>query len=252
MSYGISPAPSARRAADVEAVHRGENDARVRLALEDRAERRRDVRGRKRPRRDLVEERLEEVEVAPVDERDVGRRAPERARRLEAAEAAADDHDARPPAHENIILGVSGPEKSALDVAIAAAREAGEGARRALRAPRSGVRRGEGLERRRLDRGPRERGGHPPRRARGVPKSFPRRGDRPLGSRRTAPSWIVDPLDGTANFVRGFPHWAVSIARTRGGLLGDIEAGVVWDPVKKDLFSAERGAGAFRTAAGCA
>ncbi len=61
-----------------------------------------------------------------------------------------------------------------------------------------------------------------------------------------APVWIVDPLDGTANFVRGFPHWAVSIGRTRGGLLGEIEAGVVWDPVKRDLFAAEAGAGAFR------
>ncbi len=46
--------------------------------------------------------------------------------------------------------------------------------------------------------------------------------------------------------MRGFPHWAVSIARTRGGLLGEIEAGVVWDPVKNDLFTAELGSGAFR------
>ena len=66
------------------------------------------------------------------------------------------------------------------------------------------------------------------------------------GVDEAAPSWIVDPLDGTANFVRGFPHWAISIARTRGGLLGEIEAGVVWDPVKGDLFAAEAGAGAFR------
>ncbi len=66
------------------------------------------------------------------------------------------------------------------------------------------------------------------------------------GVDEASPSWIVDPLDGTANFVRGFPHWAVSIARTRGGLLGEIEAGVVWDPVKNDLFAAEAGAGAYR------
>jgi myo-inositol-1(or 4)-monophosphatase len=66
------------------------------------------------------------------------------------------------------------------------------------------------------------------------------------GADETAPSWIVDPLDGTANFVRGFPHWAVSIARTRAGLLGAFEVGVVWDPVKKDLFTAESGSGAFR------
>jgi myo-inositol-1(or 4)-monophosphatase len=66
------------------------------------------------------------------------------------------------------------------------------------------------------------------------------------GAGEAAPSWIVDPLDGTANFVRGFPHWAVSIARTRGGLLGAFEVGVVWDPVKRDLFTAESGAGAYR------
>lgn len=66
------------------------------------------------------------------------------------------------------------------------------------------------------------------------------------GADESAPSWIVDPLDGTANFVRGFPHWAVSIARTRGGLLGALEVGVVWDPVKNDLFTAEAGSGSFR------
>lgn len=84
--------------------------------------------------------------------------------------------------------------------------------------------------------------------------SFP--GDRFLGEEtgmsgadETAPAWIVDPLDGTANFVRGFPHWCVSIARTRGGLLGPLEVGVIWDPVKKDLFTAEVGGGAFRNGA---
>jgi len=66
------------------------------------------------------------------------------------------------------------------------------------------------------------------------------------GVNESAPSWIVDPLDGTANFVRGFPHWAVSIARTRGGLLGALEVGVIWDPVKRDLFAGESGSGAFR------
>jgi myo-inositol-1(or 4)-monophosphatase len=66
------------------------------------------------------------------------------------------------------------------------------------------------------------------------------------GSDALAPAWIVDPLDGTANFVRGFPHWAVSIGRTAGGRDGELVLGVVWDPVKKDLFVAEKGAGAFR------
>ncbi len=66
------------------------------------------------------------------------------------------------------------------------------------------------------------------------------------GADPDAPAWIVDPLDGTANFVRGFPHWAVSIGRTSGGRDGDLVLGVVWDPVKKDLFVAEKGSGAFR------
>jgi len=69
------------------------------------------------------------------------------------------------------------------------------------------------------------------------------------GTDETAPAWIVDPLDGTANFIRGFPHWAISVARTRGGLLGPLEVGVVWDPVKEDLFTAESGSGAFRNGA---
>lgn len=66
------------------------------------------------------------------------------------------------------------------------------------------------------------------------------------GSDADAPAWIVDPLDGTANFVRGFPHWAVSIGRTAGGRNGELVLGVVWDPLKKDLFVAEKGSGAFR------
>ena len=66
------------------------------------------------------------------------------------------------------------------------------------------------------------------------------------GSNGDAPAWIVDPLDGTANFVRGFPHWAVSIGRTAGGRDGELVLGVVWDPVKGDLFVAEKGSGAFR------
>jgi myo-inositol-1(or 4)-monophosphatase len=61
-----------------------------------------------------------------------------------------------------------------------------------------------------------------------------------------APTWIVDPLDGTANFVRCFPHWAVSIGRTEKGSSGPLTIGVIWDPVKKDMFVAERGAGAYR------
>lgn len=54
--------------------------------------------------------------------------------------------------------------------------------------------------------------------------------------------WIVDPLDGTTNFLHGLPHWAVSIALEHKG---EIVAGVVYDPAKDELFFAEKGAGAW-------
>jgi myo-inositol-1(or 4)-monophosphatase len=54
--------------------------------------------------------------------------------------------------------------------------------------------------------------------------------------------WIVDPLDGTTNFLHGIPHFAVSIALERGGA---IVAGVTYNPANDDLFVAERGKGAF-------
>jgi myo-inositol-1(or 4)-monophosphatase len=54
--------------------------------------------------------------------------------------------------------------------------------------------------------------------------------------------WIVDPLDGTVNYAHGYPHFSVSIAFERDG---EVLAGVVFDPVKKDLFSAVKGGGAF-------
>jgi myo-inositol-1(or 4)-monophosphatase len=54
--------------------------------------------------------------------------------------------------------------------------------------------------------------------------------------------WIVDPLDGTSNFLHGLPHWAVSIGLEHKG---EIVAGVVYDPAKDELFYAERGLGAF-------
>lgn len=54
--------------------------------------------------------------------------------------------------------------------------------------------------------------------------------------------WIVDPLDGTTNFLHGMPHWAVSIALEHKG---QIVAGVIYDPVKDELFFAEKGEGAW-------
>ena len=53
--------------------------------------------------------------------------------------------------------------------------------------------------------------------------------------------WIVDPLDGTTNFLHGLPHWAVSIALAQGDR---VIAGVVHDPVKHEIFTAEAGRGA--------
>jgi myo-inositol-1(or 4)-monophosphatase len=54
--------------------------------------------------------------------------------------------------------------------------------------------------------------------------------------------WIVDPLDGTTNFLHGMPHWAVSIALEHKG---EIVSAVVHDPAKDETFWAERGAGAW-------
>ncbi|WP_163937378.1 inositol-1-monophosphatase [Paraferrimonas sp. SM1919] len=53
--------------------------------------------------------------------------------------------------------------------------------------------------------------------------------------------WVIDPLDGTANFVRGIPHFAVSIALK---VKGKTEVAVVYDPIRDELFSALRGRGA--------
>ena len=54
--------------------------------------------------------------------------------------------------------------------------------------------------------------------------------------------WIVDPLDGTTNFLHGLSHWAVSIALEHKG---QIVAGVVFDPAKDEMFFAEKGTGAW-------
>jgi myo-inositol-1(or 4)-monophosphatase len=53
--------------------------------------------------------------------------------------------------------------------------------------------------------------------------------------------WIIDPLDGTTNYVHGFPVFSVSIAVTQGG---ELRHGVVYDPMRQEIFSASRGEGA--------
>ncbi|NNG11814.1 MAG: inositol-1-monophosphatase [Halobacteria archaeon] len=54
--------------------------------------------------------------------------------------------------------------------------------------------------------------------------------------------WIIDPLDGTTNFLHGFPHFAVSIALRHKGRL---EQAVIYDPLRQELFTASRGSGAL-------
>jgi myo-inositol-1(or 4)-monophosphatase len=54
--------------------------------------------------------------------------------------------------------------------------------------------------------------------------------------------WIVDPLDGTTNFLHGIPHFAVSIALERSGV---VVAALTYNPANEELFVAERGKGAF-------
>jgi len=54
-------------------------------------------------------------------------------------------------------------------------------------------------------------------------------------------TWVIDPLDGTSNYLRGFPHYCVSIALTENG---EPTHGVIFDPIRNELFTASRGAGA--------
>jgi len=54
--------------------------------------------------------------------------------------------------------------------------------------------------------------------------------------------WIIDPLDGTTNFLHGFPQYCVSIGLQHRG---QITQGVIYDPIRNDLFTASRGRGAY-------
>ncbi|MCL2469051.1 MAG: inositol monophosphatase [Alphaproteobacteria bacterium] len=54
--------------------------------------------------------------------------------------------------------------------------------------------------------------------------------------------WIVDPLDGTTNFLHSMPHWCISIAAMRGA---EVVAGMIYDPLADKMFWAEKGIGAY-------
>ena len=59
-------------------------------------------------------------------------------------------------------------------------------------------------------------------------------------------TWIIDPLDGTSNYLQHFPFWCVSIGLRTGS---EMTAGLVYEPLREIFFTAERGAGAFRDGA---
>lgn len=63
-----------------------------------------------------------------------------------------------------------------------------------------------------------------------------------VGSKDAEYRWIIDPLDGTTNFLHGIPHWAISIGLEHKG---EIVAGLIHDPAKDEIFHAEKGKGAF-------
>ncbi|MBX5162134.1 MULTISPECIES: inositol monophosphatase family protein [unclassified Rhizobium] len=68
-------------------------------------------------------------------------------------------------------------------------------------------------------------------------------GEESGGRSSEAGTWVVDPIDGTTNYIRGFRHWGVSIAFV---VAGKVEIGVVYDATEDKVFHAVRGGGAFK------
>ena len=75
-------------------------------------------------------------------------------------------------------------------------------------------------------------------------------GEESGASKGTDPTrrWIVDPLDGTTNFLHGLPHWSISIALEHKK---EIVSAVVYDPLKDELFWAEKGSGCYMNEKRC-
>lgn len=61
------------------------------------------------------------------------------------------------------------------------------------------------------------------------------------GSKNSEYRWVIDPIDGTTNFLKGFPHFAISIAVYKNNKL---EAGLIYQPISDEMFAAARGQGA--------
>ena len=62
------------------------------------------------------------------------------------------------------------------------------------------------------------------------------------GAGRSRFTWVIDPIDGTSNYLRGFPHYCISIALVEGDV---VQHGVIFDPLRNELFTASRGSGAM-------
>ena len=54
--------------------------------------------------------------------------------------------------------------------------------------------------------------------------------------------WVIDPIDGTFNFLNGLPHFAISLAYEESG---EIVSGIIYDPIKNEMFGAHKGSGAY-------
>ena len=61
-------------------------------------------------------------------------------------------------------------------------------------------------------------------------------------NKNTNNRWIIDPIDGTMNFLKGVPHFAISVGYEENN---EIVCGIIFDPIKNELFTAEKGMGAF-------
>jgi len=57
-----------------------------------------------------------------------------------------------------------------------------------------------------------------------------------------APTWIIDPIDGTMNFIHAFPHICISVALT---VNKELQIGIIYNPILQQLFTARKGHGAF-------
>ena len=63
-----------------------------------------------------------------------------------------------------------------------------------------------------------------------------------LNKKNKEERWIIDPIDGTVNFLNGIPHFAISVGYEENG---EIKCGIIFDPIKDEMFFAEKGLGAF-------